>query len=210
MYDRDEARLLLEEELADSSYQRQFTGPLREAIDSFLSWLEDRAFSIGGFDIPFGPVLVLAAVVAAITIIILVVRPRLQHGAAADDVVQIDPQVSAEQFRSRAEKAARADQFNAAAQNAFRALVRGAEERGVVAEQQGRTATEIAAGLGETYRAFAEDLRRAADLFNRSVYGTASLTFADFEFVVHVDVQLHSAAAGPQPDVSGPRLAVPE
>lgn len=210
LYERDDARRVLEEELADGSYQRQFTGPLREAIDSFLFWLEDRAFSIGGVDVPFGPVLVLIAVAAAVVVIIMVVRPRLQSGTVADGVVEIDPQVSAEEFRSRAEASARAGDFNAAALDAFRAVARAAEERGVVSEQRGRTATEIADSLGVSYRAFADDLHRAADLFNRSVYGSASLVAADFEFVAQLDVQLQTAPAQSLGGVNGPRLAVPQ
>ncbi|NDK31353.1 DUF4129 domain-containing protein [Nesterenkonia haasae] len=210
LYERDDARRVLETELADGSYQRQFTGPLREAIDSFLDWLQDRAFSIGGVDVPFGPVLVVLVVAAAVVVIILVVRPRLQSGTVTEGIVEIDPRVSAEQFRTRAQEAARSGDFNAAALDAFRAVARAAEERGVASEQQGRTATEIANGLGVTYRAFAADLHRAAELFNRSVYGSASLVAADFEFVAQLDVQLQTATAQPRGGVDGPRLAVPQ
>jgi hypothetical protein len=209
LYDRDDARRLLEDELADSSYQRQFTGPLREAIDSFLDWIADRAFSIGGVDVPFGPLLVLGAVIVTVIVLIVVARPRLLRGSAATDAVQIDPQISAAAFRTRAQECARAGDFNAAAQEAFRAVVRAAEERGVVHQQQGRTATEIVESLSSSYPPFGVGLQRAADLFNRSLYGSASLAEADLEFIADLDMQLQREPAEPRGGMDGPHLAVP-
>ncbi|RJN31812.1 DUF4129 domain-containing protein [Nesterenkonia natronophila] len=209
LYDREGARRLLEDELADSSYQRQFTGPLREAIDAFLDWMAERAFSIGGVDVPFGPLLVLGAVIVTVIIIIVVVRPRLQRGSTAQEAVQIDPQVTAAAFRAHAQECARSGDFNTAAQEAFRAVVRAAEERGVVRQQQGRTATEIAESLSSSYPPFSTTLQRAADLFNRSLYGSVSLAKADLEFIADLDMQLQREPAQHGGSIDGPHLAVP-
>lgn len=209
LYDRDGARRLLEEELRDSAYQRPLTGPLREAIDDAFAWLGDRVFSIGGFDVPYGPLLVLAAVIAAAVITILVVRPRLQRASGMEEVVDIDPQMEAELLRSRAWEHAQAGNFNAAAKDAFRALVRDAEERGVVPVQKGRTATEIARALSASHTLHAEELQRAAEKFNRSAYGSARLTEPDYHYVSRLDVHLQTAAPGSARTANGPAPAAP-
>lgn len=196
LHDRDDAAQLLEEELREGAYQRPFAGPLREALNDLFDWLSERAFSIGGLEIPFGPLLVLAVVVAAVVVTILLVRPRLQRASAPEAAVEIDPQVSAEQLRSRAAAHAAAGDFDSAAQDAFRAMVRSAEQAGALPAQQGRTATEIAAVLSGIFAGQATQLRAAAEMFNRSAYGAAQLAQTDYHSVHQLDQQLHLTEAG--------------
>lgn len=195
LYERDDARQLLDTELSDSAYQRPFAGPLRDALNDLLSWLAEVRVPIGGFDVPFGPVLVLAAAVAAVVITLLVVRPRLQRAAHREAAVDIDPQISAEQLRIRAAEHAADGHFGPAAQDAFRALVRGAEEQGTLPVQNGRTATEIANTLGHSFAEQSGGLRHAADIFNRSAYGSAPLTEADYQFICRLGSDLQTVTA---------------
>lgn len=127
MYDRDEARRLLEEELSGTEYQRQFSGPVREAIDRFLQWLQEGALNLGVVDIPAGPLVVLILLAAAITVVLLVVRPRLQRSAAADRGVDIERGITAAELRARADRSAEAGNYDDAARDRFRALVRAAK-----------------------------------------------------------------------------------
>ncbi|WP_191089733.1 DUF4129 domain-containing protein [Nesterenkonia ebinurensis] len=209
LYDQDEARRLLEDELSGGDYQREFSGPLRQAVDDFLSLLSESTVSFGGFSIPYGPLLVLAVVIAAVVLIIVLVRPRLQRSGAAEDVVQIDPAVPAQEFRARAEAHARSGNYSAATQDLFRALVRAAEERGAVPEQKGVTATELTQRLAGSYATHTAGLHRAAELFNRSAYGSAQLGQQDYAFLYDLESQLQTAQ--PQSGAHTPesRLVVP-
>lgn len=208
LYDRDDARRLLDTELQDPAYQRPFTGPLREAVEDLFTWLGERAFSIGGFEVPYGPLLVLAVVVAAAVITVLVVRPRLQRSAATESAVVIDPQISAAQLRSRAAGHVAAGDFNSAAQDAFRALVRSAEESGALPAQEGRTATEIANTLSTSYAAHARELHLAAETFNRSAYGSALLSEPDYRSVSQLDQRIQASTQEPATAANGPDAAV--
>ena len=210
LHDRDDARRLFETELQDPAYQRPFTGPLREAIDDLFTWLGERAFSIGGFEVPYGPLLVLAVVAAAAVITVLVVRPRLQRASVTESAVDIDPQISAEQLRGRAEGHAAAGDFNSAAQDAFRALVRSAEEQAVVPAQRGRTATEIANTLSTSYTVHAKDLRLAAETFNRSAYGSALLSESDYRSVSLLDQRVQASMQRPAEVGNRPDAVVPQ
>ena len=210
LYDRDDARQLLDTELQDTAYQRPFTGPLREAVEDLFTWLEERALSIGGFEVPYGPLLVLAVVVAAAVITVLVVRPRLQRSSVTESAVDIDPQITAAQLRSRAAGHAATGDFNSAAQDSFRALVRGAEERGALPAQEGRTATEIATTLSTSYAVHARELRLAAETFNRSAYGSALLSEPDYRSVNQLDQRIQASMQGPAQAAKWPDAAVPQ
>lgn len=208
-YDRDGARRLLEQELSDPAYQREFTGPLREAIDEFLRWLEQDAFTMGGITVPYGPLLVLVAVVAVVVLCFLWVRPRLQRNAAGEDVVHIDPTDTAEQLHRRAAGHAEQGRYDDAARDAFRALVRAAEERGDFAEQRGRTATEIAASLSAGAPSHAATLGETAARFNGSVYGGSPMGREDYQSIRRLAEQLEAAAPGAEGSTSGHRLVLP-
>lgn len=207
-YTPDEARDLLDSELSDPEYQRQFSGPLREAVDDALRWLNQRFSDATGLHIPFGPVLVLLLVVAAIVVVLLLVRPRLQRSPASEPEVRIDAGMAAHELRARAaEHAGRGDHAEAF-RDVYRAMARGAEERGLLSPQSGRTATEIALALETIFGAQDGRIRRAADDFSRSLYGGGTLTRDHYEQLAQLDQHLTAAApAGPS---SGPRLVAPQ
>lgn len=195
LYERDDARRLLETELSDSVYQRPFAGPLRDALNDLLSWLAQLRVPVGGFEVPFGPVLVLAAVVAAVVVTVLVVRPRLQRAVRREEAVDIDPGISAQQLRIRAAEHADNGRFGPAAKDAFRAMVRDAEERGTLPVQRGRTATEIANSLALSFPEQAGMVRHSAEIFNRSAYGSAQLSEAEYQFICRLATDLQAVVA---------------
>lgn len=210
MYDRDEARRLLREELSGTEYQRPFTGPVREAIDDFLRWLQEGALDLGLIEIPAGPLVVLLLLAGAVAAVLLIVRPRLQRSGSREQEVHIEVGMTAEQLRARADLEARAGNFDAAARDRFRALVRGAEERNLLRSAEGRTATEIAGQLRGVFAEWADELGRAAELFNRSRYGSQPLRARQYEQLRALDVQLSQAQPQGGSGAPGPRLVVPQ
>lgn len=195
---RDEARDLLERELADSQYQRPFSGPIRQALDAVLSWLDDRLGTIGLVHIPWGPLIILALVIAAIVLTIVLVRPRLQRGAEADALLDTEYAISAAELRSRADEHRRAGRIDEACRDLFRATVRSAEERDILSETAGMTATEAASALSHRFPGNADRIRVSAELFNLSRYGGRSSTDKDVEDLAALDAALGTA----QPDVA--------
>lgn len=210
MYDRDQARRMLEEELSGPQYQRQFTGPVREAIDAFFQWLQNGALSFGVVDIPAGPLVVLILVAVGVLTALMVIRPRLQLSRAQSDDIDIEPGITAEQLRRRAEDNAAGGHFDHAARDRFAALVRSAEERGLLTSLTGRTATEISAQLARLFSDHADQLRLAAELFNQSRYGGTPLSQQHYQQLRSLDVQLLQTEPSPSSAAAGPRLVVPQ
>jgi len=210
MYDRDQARRLLEQELSGPEYQRQFTGPVREAIDRFLHWLQEGALNVGVIDIPAGPLAVLLLLAVAVTVVLLVVRPRLQRSGRSDQGVDIEAGVTAAELRARADRSAEAGNYDDAARDRFRALVRGAEERALLGSSTGRTATELTEHLGRQFGDHAEQLRAAAGLFNLSRYGRQRLGRAQHQQLHGLDTTLQTAEPTGRAGAQGPRLVVPQ
>lgn len=210
MYDRDQARQLLHDELSGTEYQRQFTGPVREAIDDFLRWLQEDALDFGIVNVPAGPLVLVLLLAAAVVVILLVVRPRLQRSGSAEQQVDIAVDVTADQLRHRAEQHALGGHYDDAARDRFRALVRGAEERGLLRSAEGRTATELAGQLAGLYGGHADQLYRAAELFNRSRYGSTPLNAQHYQQLRALDTELLAAEPVGTSVAGGPRLVVPQ
>lgn len=211
MYDPDEARDLLEEELSRPIYQQELGGPIREALEAMWQWLMEASFSLGGVEVPWGPLVLLLMAAAVLTIIIIWVRPRFQRSRAADSVVDIDPENTADQLRARAADFAAAGDHDAAAQEYFRAIVRAAEERGTLHRTTGRTATEVTRLLSEHHRDLTGGLQQAADDFNRSHYGSTVLTREEAQRMQQLDQHLdrQPAPAARSTGDTTPRLEAP-
>lgn len=188
---RDEGRELLERELDRPEYQREFGGPLRETFDAMIGWLEDNLGSIGGVTIPWGPVLLALLLLGAILVVILLVRPRLQAAAAPDEeLLDTDHGMTAAALRTRADEQLRAGQLDEAYRDLFRAVVRSTEERGILPDQAGRTATEAAFAVGTAFADQAQSLQRCADRFNLSRYGGGSVSEEDCRELAELDETL--------------------
>lgn len=188
--DRDEARRLLEEELRDPRYQRDATGPLREAADRFFAWLDQMQLNLGPVELPLGPILLLGLLLAAIILCVVLVRPRLQRGAETEELGLSPASVTAATLRARAEAQAAVGRFDEACRERFRAIIRAAEERQDLAEQAGRTATEAGQALAQVHPGDASAAVRAAELFNYSRYGGHSLQRADYDTLLAFDQRL--------------------
>lgn len=203
--ERGPARELLEEELSDGRYDHADPGPIRELIREVLGWFDDRLVDLTGIDIPYGPVLLMLLLAAAITLVIVLVRPRLQHAAVEEQVLEQETGIGAEELRRRSARRLAGGDADAAFRDRFRALVRAAEERDVLPERPGRTATEAAVELGGPFAEQAGRLRMSAELFNLSRYGGRRLSAGDCEELAELDRILQHA----QPAEDGDRLGAP-
>lgn len=197
--ERDEARRLLEEELSDPEYAEARPNPLlewlAEALGTVMEWLTSlggAAPSLPGWVLPLG-------LVAVAVVVLLLVRPRSNAAVRARRAAAVlsDRSITPEQYRRAAASAAAAGQHGEALAAWYRALVRQAEVRTVLAVKPGRTATEAALGLGAAFPAEAGNLTSAADGFNAVVYGERTSTAAQAETVRALEERLQHLQPGP-------------
>lgn len=193
---RDEARRAAEAELSDRIYQEAQPSLIVRA----LAWIDDRLAELLGWlgtTVPGG---VAGAVLLMLLLGVLVVmtvrlragkwsRPhRVRHPA-----MFTDPQPSAAEHRQAAERAAAEGELTEAVRERFRAIVRGLEERGVLEERSGRTASEAGRAAGRVFPELAGQLRAAATLFDQVQYGGRRATSTDVIRIAELDAAVSRA-----------------
>ncbi|NVM97511.1 DUF4129 domain-containing protein [Arthrobacter sp. SDTb3-6] len=189
-----EARRWAAEELAKKVYQdarpglgAQILAWLRKAFADFLQGMG----SLGGNT---GMLVALGVVVLAIVAAAIVVRPRLNRRAAGKMAVfDGTAALSSGQHRSLARSAVERGDLATAVSEQFRAMVRSGEERDATSAGPGRTAAEIAGGLGQAFPAHGTALRHAAELFNAVRYGHAVPDRGMYDELVATDLAVSSA-----------------
>lgn len=168
----EEARQWAQEELAKAIYDQ---GPsLLERILGWLGRIWEQLMGIEGAGAVLLPVVVLALaglIIAAALILGGPVRRRRVGPAPASMQVLDDDDRGARALRSAADAAAQAGDYARAVLDRFRALVRGLDERGILADRHGRTAREAAASAGAAFPDHSGDLARAGELFDAVCYG---------------------------------------
>ncbi|MGW9551205.1 DUF4129 domain-containing protein [Citricoccus zhacaiensis] len=190
--DRDEARRLIQEELARPEYAQAEPNPVLEWLGGVLSAALEWLGTLGGAA-PSLPGWVLPLILVAVAVVVLVLlRPRANAAARARRTAAVlsDRTVTPEQHRRMAEAAFAAGDHGPALVAWFRALVRHAEERTVLDPRPGRTATEAAHGLGTAFPTERQALEAAADAFNAVVYGDRPTTAARATDVRDLDARL--------------------
>lgn len=190
--DAEEARRLLEEELAGRAYVEAQPGLLERILTEVLRSLGRLLDGVGG--LAPGPGTLVLALGAALLIIVAVVliRPRLnargrnRESAVFDDALTH----SADHHRGRAAALAAGGDWNGAVTETLRAVIRSAEERLVVADQPGRTATEAAAQLGAVFPTLSLDVAWLAEVFNETHYGNGTASGGDYRRAAGIDARL--------------------
>ncbi len=168
----DQARELAAQELAKPAYRAAEPGIVERAGQWLLARLTDlvdlltstRAGGAGG----------VLVVVAIIVVFVLVVRVRLGRAARSARAASaaLDPTgVGAAEHRRRAAEHEAAGRHDDAVREWMRALVRGLEERDLLAARPGRTAGEAAQEAAATLPAAAGVVTDAARCFDETVYG---------------------------------------
>ncbi len=203
----EEARRWAAEELAKSEYRDAEPGWLESLWRSFLDWL----LSLDGPSGEAGPVpspvigIVIAVVIA---IAVILARPRLNPKARQNkEVFEPDTELTASDYRQRAEASAAAGKWADAVVNRFRALVRSAEDRTVLDPQPGRTADEVVLALSIPFPAEAARLDQAARTFDAVRYGNWMAGSFDYQAIAALDQDLEASrpakSSEPQDDSLG-------
>lgn len=208
--DRDEARRLLEEELASGGYR------VRESVvERILDRLAELLPSPGltGTLPGWASWAVLAGVlVAVLAVLTRAARDRRRQAALGrrtpDAAVLPDRPLTATAYRERAARALAAGEPDTALLDAYRAVAAEVDGRGWLPDRPGRTAHELAAELGARVPDLAGDLAAAADRFDAVRYGDAHVTADQARAVLDLGPRLDRSDVRPGP-APGPRPAVP-
>lgn len=174
--DPDEARRLLERELARQEYSGAHVTWWDRASRAFLDWLGSlRPDGLGAEG--FGRTVLVIAVLVLIAVVVLVVvarglprrRARLRAAAVGGVFDGDDPRTAAE-LAAAARTALGAGDHSLAVLEGYRALARGLGERDLVPDVPGATARAIALRASAPFPALAADLLAAATAFDATRY----------------------------------------
>jgi Domain of unknown function (DUF4129) len=188
----EEGRRWAAEELAKSEYRNAEPGWLDSLWRSFLDWLLSLNGPAGEAGPVPGPVIgIVIAVVIAVAVVLA--RPRLNPKTRQrKEVFELHSELTASDYRLRAEASAAAGSWGDAVVDRFRALVRSAEDRTVLDPQPGRTADEVALALSVPFPAEAGRLDRAAETFDAVRYGNWTAGSPDYQAIAGLDQHLEA------------------
>lgn len=194
--DADTAREWARDELSNPMYQEEGTDWLRR----FLDWVEDLLSGVQGFGGTLGvPGLVVVSIVVAAVIALilwLVLGPlRRSRRAASARPVFDDDSRSAADMAAAARSAAESGQWDLATVEMFRACVKRADERGLLADAPATTADEAASTI-VTAIAEASEISRDALAFDLARYGPGGLESQDFAHVETTWATITGSRAG--------------
>jgi hypothetical protein len=133
-----------------------------------------------------GLLLLLGMLALLVAVVLSRVRPT-RGGAPRAPLFAGSAELTAAQHRELAEQAAAGGRFAEAVRERLRAVVRDLEARGVLDPRPGRTAGEIARDAGASVPEVADDLRRAAVLFDEIWYGGRTADASSYALLVQVD-----------------------
>ena len=189
--DADEARRLLEDELAKGIYQEAQPSLLERAWTTFLNWLGELLGQIRSVDAGLGTLMLAVGAVVVIAVAILLIKPRLNARKRPEPAVfEKASRLSAQAHRTSSDTAARDGDWDEALTERFRAITRAAEERTIIDEQAGRTAVEVAGQLQNLFNVQSADLDWLAMRFNEVHYGARPATEADCRRAADLDQDL--------------------
>lgn len=185
---REQARELAREELSRREYDDAqpplLFRLLGRALRELGELLERTAGALPGGGL--GLLLLLALLVALLLVVRAKVGP-VARGRRRETVFDGGRAMTAEGHRALAEIAAGEGRYAEAVRERLRAVVRELEARGVLDPRPGRTAGEVARDGGRAVPAIADDLRRAATVFDETWYGGREADASSYALLVEVD-----------------------
>lgn len=173
---RQEAQRLAAEELAKVKYGIDMPDWLQRLLDWLKNLLESLlpsqppAFGGGAGPQWILPVVVVLLLAALAFIVWKVGLPRFNR-RHKDAEVDVDADVSPDEYRTLADEAAAREDWETAVRERFRALVRELEIRTVLDPRPSRTAMEVAWVTGRVAPPASADVTAAASVFSEVTYG---------------------------------------
>ncbi|MGN6274240.1 MAG: DUF4129 domain-containing protein [Protaetiibacter sp.] len=174
--DREEARRLLQEELAKARYQEREAAQTPQWLKDFYQWLQDLTDSLGGEGTVPGWIVLLVIVALAVIVVAFLVfgvprlRARSRVRTAGDELFEADDHRDAAAMRRDADAAARAGRWGEAIAERFRAIARSLHERTLVSTVPGSTAHDVARRAATSLPEHAAALEEAAHDFDAVRY----------------------------------------
>ncbi|MFJ6001153.1 DUF4129 domain-containing protein [Arthrobacter sp. NPDC092385] len=190
--DADDARRLLEEELAKPAYVEAQPNIFERILADFLRGIARLLDGVGGLGPGPGTLVVAIGATLLVVVAVVLIRPRLNARGRKQEAPVFDDDAgrSGAYHRERAAALAGEGNWNGAVAELLRAIIRSAEERVVIGEQPGRTATEAAGRLGGVFPSLSVEVAWLADLFNETHYGSGTATDSDYRRAAGIDARL--------------------
>jgi hypothetical protein len=138
-----------------------------------------------------------ALLVIAASGVLAYLGPVKRSGRRARGPLLTGTQLTARDYRERAQRQADAGQFAAAIIDCLRAIAAELDERNVLARLPGRTASELARDAGRVLPALQAELTSAARLFEDVRYGGLPGTLAGYQQLRDLDVSIRAASPRP-------------
>ncbi len=186
--DRGEARDLLIQELAKPEYNQR-ENPLVRLANWLTEQLNNLLNVLPGSS-SLSSVLVVLVVLLVVSVLVFASRQLLRDrtlSAASAGAVLGAENLSAQEFRARADHCGALGDWDGALLDYYRALTAGAGERTLLDDAPTRTAHEVAGTLATTFPDHGQDLRWSADAFDRVRYGQQSCSRDEAERVRDLD-----------------------
>lgn len=195
MLTRDGARDAAREELSRREYADAQPPLVVRVVGRALRWvgelLDDAAGAVPGGRV--GLLLLLLLLLAFVAVVLARIGPLSRRGPVRSPLFAGSAVLTAAQHRELADRAARDGAFAEAVRERLRAVVRELEARGALDPRPGRTAGEVARDGGAAVPAVADDLSRAAVLFDEVWYGGRPADAASYAALVAVDERVRSS-----------------
>lgn len=192
--DADEARDLLQRELSKPEYNAPENW-IQRIVDWVFEQLNNLLNVVPGSGWLSGLLVVLVLAIVMVAIVFATryrLRARGLRGAPAAAVLD-DATRTAADYRTRARRAAEASDWDSCLLDSYRALTASAGERTLLDNAPTRTAHEVADRLAIPFVERADDLRWAADAFDRVRYGEISCEKAEAERVRDLERSIQRA-----------------
>jgi hypothetical protein len=191
--DQGQARDWAVQELSRREYEDARPGLVERALHWFWDLLDGVSFGAG--PAPVLALLILAAVVGLV-VTFAIRRSGGLHRTARRRAATVLPatMTTAADHRAAADRHARAEAWDQAVVEQFRAVARELEERALLSPQPGRTALEVARDGGAARPDLTTGLLAAARSFDEVSYGRLTVGRAAYLSVRELDDQLQTPA----------------
>lgn len=206
--ERDEARRLAEEELANPVYEDE--PPLTQQILEWILRQLDELIAAAGSSLSgWGALALLIPIAIIVAFVLWRFGPMARRAARGEESLFGTTKRSAAEYRRAADEAADAEDWTTSVLERFRAIVAGLEERDILTAKAGRTADEAARDAGRLLPALADRLAAGAVTFDDVRYGERTATRNEAMAMRELDGDVRSARISGAPAEAQQALAVP-